>query len=275
MLKELAKYMNKPELYAQSTSAFWDDPNISEGMLNAHLEPDSDASSRNHGFIDKSVEWIVNIAPPAKYKNLLDLGCGPGLYAQRFHDAGYKVTGIDISERSVKYAEVEAVLSKANIEYFHKNYLTMDYEEQFDIITLIFCDYAVLSASDKALVLRKVYKALKQDGRFILDVFTHNMRLPESRSWYFSESEGFFCDKPHLCLNSVYQYPEDRAELRQSIIITNDDVQCYNIWDCFYNKDELVNEIMPAGFSTYELYSDIAGKNYTDDSNTICAMFIK
>ena len=275
MLKELAKYLIKPELFAPSTSAFWDDPHISEGMLSAHLEPENDASSRSHDFIDTSVKWITEIAPPARHKNLLDLGCGPGLYAQRFHNAGYAVMGIDFSERSIKYAEVEATLNKEEIKYHYKNYLTMDYEEQFDVITLIYCDYAVLSASDKDLLLSKVYKALKPGGKFIFDVFTHKMRLPESRSWYYSESEGFFSNKPHLCLNSVYQYIEDRVELRQSIIITDDDVECYNVWDCFYNKDELVNEIKPAGFSSYELYGDIAGKEYSETGDIICAVLTK
>ena len=180
MLNKLAKLCIKPELYAPSSSAFWDDPHISEGMLNAHLEPGNDASSRKHDFIDKSVEWIAKIAPPAMYKNLLDLGCGPGLYALRFHNAGYFVKGIDFSERSIKYAEVEAALHKADIEYYYKNYLTIDYDEQFDVITLIFCDYAALSASDKALLLQKVYKALKRGGKFVFDVFSHKMRLPES-----------------------------------------------------------------------------------------------
>ena len=275
MFNKLVELMKKPVLYTPSSSAFWDDPHISEGMLNAHLEPGNDASSRRHDFIDKSVGWIAKIAPPSKYKNLLDLGCGPGLYAGRFHNAGYTVKGIDISERSVKYAEVEASLNKVDIEYYHKNYLTIDYDGQFDVITLIFCDYAALSTSDKALLLRKVYKALKQGGKFILDVFTHKMRLPESRSWYYSESGGFFSDKPHICLNSVYQYNEDRAELRQSIVITDEDVQYYNIWDCFYNKEELIDEVMPVGFSSYDLYGDIAGKEYSDSGDTICAVFTK
>jgi len=101
------------------------------------------------------------------------------------------------------------------------------------------------------------------------------MRLPESRSWYYSESEGFFSDKPHICLNSVYQYIEDRAELRQSIVITDEDMQCYDIWDCFYTKEELIDEVMPVGFSSYDLYGDIAGKEYSDASDTICAVFTR
>jgi SAM-dependent methyltransferase len=275
MFKEIERFLQKPELYTPSTGAFWDDPHISEGMLSAHLEPENHASSRKHDFIDKSVEWIAKVAPPDKYKNLLDLGCGPGLYTQRFYKTGYDVTGIDFSERSIRYAKVEASLNKQNIEYHYKNYMTISFNNRYDIITLIYCDYAALPSSDKTLLLYNVYKALKPGGKFILDVFTHKMRLPESHSWYYTQSGGFFSDKPHLCLNSVYQYIEDRAELRQSIVITDDDVQCYNVWDCFYSKEELVSEIMPVGFSSYDVYGNIAGKKYSDNSDTICGVFTK
>ena len=85
--------MIKPELYAPSTSAFWDDEHISKGMLEAHLDPNWEAASRKHEFIDESVKWIESIAPSSQYRELLDLGCGPGLYAERFSNIGYSVTG--------------------------------------------------------------------------------------------------------------------------------------------------------------------------------------
>ena len=249
MLNELVKYLSKPELYATGTNCLWDDPYISEMMLDAHLNPDFDASSRKHAFMDKSVAWIAGIAPPSEYPRLLDLGCGPGLYAERFHKAGYKVTGIDFSERSIRYAEVQAALDKSDIEYLYQNYLTIDYVEQFDIVTLIYCDYAVLSATDRSTLLRKIYSALKPGGKFIFDVFTHKMRRSESRSWYYSENGGFYSDKPHLCLDTVYQYDEkERAELRQSIVICEESIQCYNIWDHFFTKDEIIKEVAPVGF---------------------------
>ena len=53
MLNKLAKLCIKPEMYAPSSSAFWDDPHISEGMLNAHLELGNDASSRRHEIAGK------------------------------------------------------------------------------------------------------------------------------------------------------------------------------------------------------------------------------
>lgn len=276
MLNKLSDYLIKPKLYTPSTSTFWDDEHISKGMLEAHLNPNWDAATRKLDFVDKSVKWIASIAQPIQFQKLLDLGCGPGIYAEHFRKAGYKVTGIDFSKRSIDYAKEQTLHNKSNIEYNYQNYLTIDYEEQFDVITLIYCDYAPLSITDRLILLRKVHQALRPNGKFIFDVFTPLMRKAESRSWLYSDDGGFLCEKPHICLDSVYQYDdEDNTELRQSIVITEDTVNCYNIWDHFFTKEALISEIQPIGFNSFEFYGDIAGKEYSDAGETICGVFTK
>ncbi|NLG88348.1 MAG: methyltransferase domain-containing protein [Clostridiaceae bacterium] len=276
MFNNLTRYLKKPQLYAQSTGIFWDDEHISKGLLEAHLNPEWDAATRKLDFVDKSVSWIAAIAPPAQFKNLLDLGCGPGIYAERFHKAGYSVTGIDFSKRSIDYAKKQSLRSKINIEYHYMNYLKIDYKERFDVITLIYCDYGALSITDRITLLKKVYEALKLGGKFIFDVFTPVKRNDESRSWHYFDNGGFWSEKPHICLESVYQYDdEDETELRQTIVITEDTVNCYNIWDHFFTTEKLVSEIKPAGFGSYELYGDVAGKEYSDTGETICIVLTK
>ena len=276
MFNELKKYTTKPKLYAPSTNKFWDDEHISKGMLAAHLNPNWDAATRKPEFLDKSVNWISEIAPSSQYKLLLDLGCGPGLYAERFNSAGYSVTGVDFSKRSIAYAKEQTLLNKSTIEYHYQNYLTIDYIEQFDVITLIYCDYAALSITDRLILLRKVYQALKPNGKFIFDVFTPLMKKKESRSWEYYKESGFFSEKPHICLESVYHYDdEDNTELRQSIVITEEAVNCYNIWDHFFTKEALLSEIQTAGFGTFEFYGDIAGKEFSDSGETICGVITK
>lgn len=276
MFNELKKYTTKPKLYTPSTNKFWDDEHISKGMLEAHLNPNWDAATRKPEFLDKSVNWISKIAPTSQYKFLLDLGCGPGLYAERFNSAGYSVTGVDFSKRSIAYAKEQTLLNKSNIEYHYQNYLTIDYIEQFDVITLIYCDYAALSITDRLILLRKVYQALKPNGKFIFDVFTPLMRKDESRSWQYYEEGGFWSEKPHICLESVYQYDdEDNIELRQFIVQTEETINCYNIWDRFFTKEALLSEIQTAGFNAFEFYGDIAGKEFSDTGETICGVFTK
>lgn len=276
MFDKLKDYLVKPKLYAPSTGKFWDDDHISKGMLEAHLNPDWNAATRKHDFVDKSVKWIASIAQPAQFQQLLDLGCGPGIYAERFRKAGYTVTGIDFSKRSIEYAQKQTLLNKSNIQYYYQNYLTIDYKEQFDVITLIYCDYAPLSITDRLILLRKVYQALKPNGKFIFDVFTPLMRKAENCTWYYSKESGFWNEKPHLCLNSVYQYDdEDNTELNQSIVVTDDIINCYNIWDHYFTKEKLISEIQPIGFNSFEFFGDIAGREFSDTGETICGVFTK
>ena len=276
MFDKLSSYAVKPELYAPSTANFWDDEHISKGLLTAHLNPDWDAATRNHTFLEKSVAWITEIAPPLPYKQLLDLGCGPGLYAERFYNEGYSVVGVDFSKRSIAYAKEVSSQNKSNIQYHYQNYLHIDFTEQFDLITLIYCDYAPLSKSNRQLLLNLVYRALKPTGKFIFDVFTPKMRKPESHSWYYSQDSGFWHESPHLCLESVYQYDdEDKTELRQTIVCTEEAINCYNIWDHFFTKESLLSEIQPIGFSNCEFYGDVAGAEFSVASETICCVLTK
>lgn len=271
MLNELKKYLVKPGLYTPSTNNFWDDEHISKGLLAAHLNPDWDAASRKHKFLDQSVRWIRKIAPPAQYKFLLDLGCGPGLYAERFSSAGYVVTSVDFSKRSIEYAKEQTLMKKSNIRYLYQNYLNINFLEEFDVVTLIYCDYGALSKTERRQLLEKVYQALKPNGKFIVDVFTPRMRNKESRSWSYSAEGGFWSPEHHLCLEAVYQYDdEDETELRQVIVITEENVKCYNIWDHFFTKEKLLAEIEPIGFKSFEFYGDVAGKEFSETGETIC-----
>lgn len=276
MFNKLSDYLVKPKLYTPSTGKFWDDDHISKGMLEAHLNPDWNAATRKHEFVDKSVKWFDSVAPPSQFQQLLDLGCGPGIYAEHFCKAGYTVTGIDFSKRSIEYAQKQTLHNKSTIEYYYQNYLTIDYIEQFDVITLIYCDYAALSIADRLILLKKVYQALKPKGKFIFDVFTPLMRKTESHSWYYNEKGGFWNEKPHICLDSVYQYDdEDNTELTQSIVLTEDTINRYNIWDHFFTKEALISEIQPIGFKSFEFYGDIAGMEFSDTGETICGVFAK
>ncbi len=277
--KQMAQ-LKKPELNASYMDdlyhALWNDEHISKGMLEAHLNPDWDAASRSHAFLDKSVNWIAELAPPPHYTKLLDLGCGPGLYAERFAQAGYAVTGVDYSKRSIAYAKEQTALNHSGIHYSYQNYLTIDYTQKFDMITLIYCDYAPLPISDRLTLIQKVYQALKPGGKFIFDVFTPKMRKQENRSWQYCENGGFYSEKPYLLLEAVYQYnDDDKTELSQYIVITEDDIKCYMVRQHFFTKESLISEMEPAGFHKFEFYGDIAGKNFSDTGETICGVFTK
>lgn len=280
MNKNLINYLNnnnnKPELFTKNTLKFWDDEHISKGMLEAHLNPDWDAATRKHEFITRSVEWITELAAPGKYPDLLDLGCGPGLYDEKFYKKGYHVTGVDFSQRSVKYAKTVAADNNSKIIYLYQDYLTITYREEFDLVTLIYCDYGVLSQEDRNRLLNNIYRALRPGGKLVVDVFTPKVYQgrEESKSWSFQKS-GFWCDKPHLCLNAFYRYDESNTMLEQAVIITEDNIKSYYIWDHTFTPEELRRELADGGFNKIEYFNDVAGTPFTSDTEVICAVATK
>jgi len=70
-------------------------------------------ASRSIEKIQLIVDWIQQMLGKNNI-DILDLGCGPGLYAERFAIKGHKVTGIDFSENSIKYAKKSAAENNLN-----------------------------------------------------------------------------------------------------------------------------------------------------------------
>lgn len=172
MFHRICRDLEKPSLYAKTKTAFWDDAHISKQMLRAHLNPEFEGASRKLAFIEDAVSWIHGTVPNTSSPVLLDLGCGPGIYAEKFAQMGYQVTGVDFSRRSIAYARISAMQQGLDIRYLYQDYLQLDLSKNFDFVTMIYCDYGALSTVDRQNILRRVWRYLKPGGKFLLDVFS-------------------------------------------------------------------------------------------------------
>ena len=274
MNKKLLTYLKeKPLEYAPSSKAFWNDEHISKYMLAAHLSPDEEGASRNHKFIEKSAHWIMSLLSPSN-KKLLDLGCGPGLYAQHFAKAGFDVTGIDISKTSIGYALAAA--GNLDIRYICQSYLEIEYKEEFDTALLIYCDYGVLSPDTRRTLLKKIHTSLRKGGTLIFDIFTSEFyKNFKEEVKIVSENEGFWSPVPYSCITRKFTYPENSVYLEQYIVITEEDCHCYNIWNQAFTIEKIKSELEEAGFSLTACYGDCTGAEFSSSSPTLCVYAVK
>lgn len=274
--KVIQFFKDVPELYAQSDDAFWDDEHISKHMLAAHLNPDCENASRKQEEIKESVEWIVNLCESVEGKKLLDLGCGPGIYAEYLAEKGFEVTGIDFSRRSIDYAKESSKTKNLNITYHYQNYLEMEYEAEFDVVILIYCDFGVLSPADRRTLLQKVYRALKPGGMLILDVFGEAyVKTFEEFQNSFYESDGFWSPKEHVVFQRNHYFSESKNTLEQYLVLTHEDGKCYNIWNQLYTKNSFEKEVTEVGFQGIDFFDDVRGTAFSGAGNTISGVFRK
>ncbi|MBN2738183.1 MAG: methyltransferase domain-containing protein [Spirochaetales bacterium] len=150
MFKNLTQLNSKPENQEIITTCdLWTDPHRASQMLNYHLDPESDISSRKHGFIKKSAQWIYDYFKLGPNKLVADFGCGPGLYTQALAKMGAQLTGIDFSSPSLTYAKTQAQKAGLAIDYIQGNYLELSLDKSYDLVIMIFCDFCALSPKQR------------------------------------------------------------------------------------------------------------------------------
>lgn len=179
------------------------------------------------------------------------------------------MTGMDFSRRSIDYARENDTAS----EYVLGDYLLMDYIEQFDAVTLIYCDYAALTEAERATIDKRVLKALKPGGMFILDVFTdvRYKNISESATWHAAD-KGFWSAEPYLCLQATYLYKDNTVSADRYVIVTDKGVTDYIVWDTIFTRRTLSDELAAAGFRVQGVFDDACGSPYTGESETLCCI---
>jgi len=271
IVSQLIELQQKPAPFTPGEPLFWDDPHISAQMLAAHLSPDIDAASRRPETIDRSVQWLIEMLGLSTGDSLLDLGCGPGLYASRFAQAGFHITGVDYSLRSIEYASKFAKENHLDITYRYQNYLELDDESKYDAALLIYGDFCPLNPEQRKRLLNNIHRALKPNGKFVLDVSTRECRKKHGNKngWYASQS-GFWKPGPHLVFEEGFDYPEQSIWLDQYTIIEADGkVSVYRNWFQDYTSESITAELAQAGFSVENLWGDLTGTPYTPASEWI------
>lgn len=262
---------SKPPLFEPGEPQFWDDPHISKSMLKAHLDQAHDGASRKIAEIEKTICHLTDSGILKTGNKVLDLGCGPGLYSSRLCQEGIEVTGIDISERSVEYARSQAEKAGLDIDYICADFFDIDYEGIFDAVLQVYGEICTFSDEKRDLLLSLIYRALKDEGIFIFDVSTRELRLREGlkNRWYVSE-EHFWQPGRYLVLEEGFDYPENDTWLNQYIVMDEDGVvKTYRLWLHDYSLETISRVLEQNGFKIEKAWNNLSGESYREGGDWI------
>jgi SAM-dependent methyltransferase len=275
IFEELENINAKPKPFEFYTAAeLWTDEHTSAQMLQFHLNAELDLSSRNHAFIDRSVQWIVsrfNIGPDSA---VADFGCGPGLYTTRLAKTGADVTGIDFSPRSIDYAKTVAAELKLDITYHCQNYLDFDTAKRFDLILMIFCDFCALSPAQRKVLLKKYHTFLKPRGSLLMDVHSLNIfdNKEESATYELNQLNGFWSPDKYYGFVNSFRYDDEKVSLDKYTIIEENRTRTVYNWLQYYSKESLAQELAENGFEPQNFFSDVAGATFDSAASDIAVI---
>ncbi|WP_350255102.1 class I SAM-dependent methyltransferase [Bacillus halotolerans] len=276
-IEKLLEIAKNPEPFEGGTQEIWLDPDRADFVLKSYFDENIPGGSRESGFIDETVDFINKIAPVEKYKKIIDLGCGPGLYSQNLAMKGYDVVGVDFNKKSIEYAISEAKKRDLSIDYWNEDITNIEIENEFDLALLIYQIYCVFSPENRKKILNNVHRGLKSGGLVLLDVLSETSyeKFPQNLMWSLSRKDNLFSDKKFLSLYTSIKYP-NKVTLAKNILVFGDgEIVNYNYWNQHFSIESLEKEVNDAGFTLEKLYADVNGEDYVNNSDFFAVVLKK
>lgn len=251
-------FENELKLFQGKKDVIWTDEHISKTLLEAHLDETNDAASRKYEKRLNIASWINNnIQPNSK---IIDLGCGPGLYAYELGKMGHNILGIDFNKESINYA-VKNKSIQDSVKYKYCNYLKDTIEGKYNAAMMIYCDFGALIPDDQKLLLGNINKFLENNGIFIFDVFEKEaMKNKEGKKdWFLSDGGDFWSKEPYFLMEEIKIFENESTIGKRYYLVNqkNGKIKEYVMWDQYYDTHSISKLLSENGFKIIEIKNEL------------------
>jgi SAM-dependent methyltransferase len=119
---------------------------------------------------DDEVAFLIDKLELTKGTRVLDLACGRGRVSIPLARNGCRVTGVDLSPKSLELARRDAAAGGVMLELIESDMRKIDFDPEFDVVINLFTSFGYFQDhSDNERVVHAVARSLKRGGRFLID----------------------------------------------------------------------------------------------------------
>jgi SAM-dependent methyltransferase len=249
--------------------SIWRDPHVQRQLLRAHLDESNDLATRRPAAVEATIDWFVEGLPEGAA--VLDLGCGPGLYAQRLADRGFDVTGVDVNLASLQHARGRA---QGAVRYVLGDYSVDMPQGPFDLVIMIYLDFGTHLPGVQRRLLEMVRSRLSPAGRFVFDLLDASAASQHApgREWAASTTGGFWAPGAHLLLTQRFVDVEALAQRRHYTLLTEAGTCSFDVWEHCFTEASIREMVTAAGFSHLALHRGVLGHMSAGGDPTVFAV---
>lgn len=123
---------------------------------------------RDFGGARKEVDLIIAWLDLPSGAKVLDLCCGMGRHSLALAEAGYEVTGVDLSEPLLR--EARSQNGAQQVTWLRSDMRELPLAGGFDAVVNLFTSFGYFDEDEEQIrVLREIHRMLKPGGKFIID----------------------------------------------------------------------------------------------------------
>lgn len=128
--------------------------------------------NRNFDEAELFINNLLLFLKPQPEHRFLDVGCGKGRHSIYLNKKGLNVTGIDLSENSITYAQQ---FGNEHLHFYVHDMRKLFRTNYFDVAVNLFTSFGYFeNPNDDNAAINSICKALKPNGIFVLDFMNAN-----------------------------------------------------------------------------------------------------
>ncbi len=251
---------DRPTAWQGGGNLPWNDPDFSARMLREHLDESHSAASRPAAQRALQIEWLWQMLALKPGSRVLDLTCGPGLYAVALARRGCSVTGVDFSPASICYAHTLAnesgVADRCTFVESDVREITVE-AAAYDAALFLYGQLAVFPRKEAVALLHKMASALRPGGRVCIELLDQDRVDRTHSTWWFTDDTGLWGDTPFVHLGERF-WDEDAAMSLERFYTLHLDSGALDevlLCDQTYAVTEMTSLLHGAGFDPVTCYA--------------------
>lgn len=191
---------------------------------------------------------------------LLDLCCGPGRHAVPLAKNGFQVTALDLNSDYLELAQGAAKAAEVTLETVAADMREIPFQNHFDAVVNMYSSFGYLeSEGEDARVLQSVARAIKADGRLLLDMLNREWAVANyiQNDWHSGTDGTLYIERRELDLAT------SRMQVRFTIVGPNGERrESVGHHIRLYTLTEMTRLLERAGLRVTTAYGGFDGGSY-------------
>jgi len=217
----------------------------------------------------REVDFIYDVLNLYEGAKVLDLFCATGRHSIELAARGCQTTGVDFNPDYLRFARKRAKDKGVSPEFILGDVRQVDFGKGYDGAIIMLCSFGYFNDKENKKVLEKVYCALKEGSRFLIEIL--------SRDWILKN----FIERNEIMVNGIKIIEQRKFDIgsnRNNFTIkryTKDGIIMKKGSWRFYSACEMNNILESIGFKFVAGYDNLNKDPFTKDTRLMRLVFEK
>lgn len=223
----------------------------------------NDAYDLVYTDVQEKVPFVVDILSKYQAQEILELGCGSGLFTIPLKQQGLNIEGLEISPEMIKLTQNK----EPDLKLHQGDMRSYNLQRSFDAILILSSTLTLLqNHQEMNQCLQRSHKQLKPGGIFFLELPNHAVEIKKS-----SQTQEVHSNEDNSIIVVIQSLQEEKYWREYWSIFRNssegflkDEITCDEF---LYSPDLLLEDIQKTGFEILETYGDLFGNEFDENDS--------